>query len=167
MSKFSINNFHKKITKTTLSFICVIVVIDLSYFCASYFFGKSIDYPYFFIPYFIVPIVFFIKKPIGLLKKLFIIFGTFFLSAIIGILLIFSTMVIPGSKEHDYIMYKVCLPAIDRYYASKGRSRLLAIDKNAAGEYRWWVQHSECEENVRKGNGPIFSENPPGFPLIK
>ncbi len=171
MPKFSLNNSSKKfipkISKRFFIFIGVITVIDLSYFSASYFFGRSIDYPYFLIPYLIVSINFLIKTPIGLLKKLFIILGTFFLTAITGILLLFSTMTIPGSKNHDYIMYKVCLPVIDKYYATKGINRLSPPnDKNAAGEYRWWVQHLECEKNVREGKGPIFSENPPGFPVI-
>ena len=155
--------FHRKISKRAILFIIAVVLIDLSYFSASYFFDKSIEYPYFVLPFLIVTILFWIPKPMGMLKKLTLIVITFLLTTATGMLMLFLTMMI-----HDHIMYKVCLPTIDKYYASQEKNRLIQTnDKNVAGEERWWVQHLECEDNYRKGLGPIFSENPPGFSALK
>lgn len=163
-----------KISKSLIFFIGAIFVTNLFFFSPAYFFGEEpiawdsplaiYLYP---LPNLVISFVFWMFQPIGTLKKPFLIFATFLLTAFTGFALIFSTMYLPGSKEHNYIMYKVCVPALDKYYAARGQTRLSnPSDKNAKGEHRWWVQHSECEENVRNGKGPVFSENPPGFPPL-
>jgi len=174
MSKFSLNNspkkFIPKISKRFFVFIGVITVIDLSYFSASYFFGRSIEYLYVVLSSLVIVIIFWLKKPMSIVKKLFFIIGIFLLTTLTGILFIFLTLILPGSKNHEYIMYKICLPALDKYYRIKDKgnwpSVLGGYDLNKNGENRWWVQHLECEKNVREGKGPIFSENPPGFRVI-
>ncbi len=87
--------------------------------------------------------------------------------SLIGIVLIFSTMFIPGSKEHNYIMYEVCLPAIRKHYGLDTDEPFPNEIVDGEGWGKWWYQHLECEENVRAGNGPIFSENPPGFDPVE
>jgi hypothetical protein len=73
-------------------------------------------------------------------------------------------MRVPGSKEHNYVMYELCLPAIDTYYQRKGTSRMTeGMHQNKDGMNKWWYQHLECEQNVWAGKGPIFADNPPGF----
>lgn len=157
--------------RSFIFFIITIFLLNFVFFAPIYFFNKYIinfDGPanlyLFLLPYLIVSFIFWIRKPIGMFKKPFVIFATFFLTALTGFAMMFLPMSLPGSKEHNYVMYHVCMPAIEKYYANKGKPLVEDLsDKNAKGEFRWWVQHSECEQNVYKGKGPIFSENPHGF----
>lgn len=106
-------------------------------------------------------------KATTLKKVLFVVVASLF-NCVIGFLLIFSTMYLPGSKEHNYVMYQICLPAMKKYYGLKeneGFPNSEQFDKH--GQQKWWYQHSECEQNVWDGKGPIFSENPPGFVPVK
>lgn len=97
-------------------------------------------------------------------KRILFVIVASIVSSIIGFLLLLSTMKLPGSREHNHIMYDICLPAIRAHYGLKegeafsGDSR---HDKDGNG--KWWYQHSECEENVLNGKGPVFSEEPAEF----
>ena len=85
-------------------------------------------------------------------------------NTLIGFLLVSSTMFIPGSKEHNYVMYNICLPEMKKHYGIKANQGFPddgKHDKDGLG--KWWYQHKECEQNVMKGKGPIFSENPVDF----
>lgn len=99
-------------------------------------------------------------------KKILYVIGVSLFGTFLGFLLVLSTMKLPGSREHNHIMYDICLPAIRRHYglqegeAFSGDSR---HDKNGNG--KWWYQHLECEENVSKGKGPVFSEEPEEFKI--
>lgn len=158
----------KRLSRRWLFFLGFILVTYVILFGASYFFNKEIEFQFSLPLYFITAVIFWIGQPMNLIKKCFVIFLTFLIITFIGLALIFLTLALPGSKNHDYIMSHICLPAIDKYYENKKWNRASpANDKNAAGQTRWWVQHLECEENVTKGVGPMFSENPPGFPMIK
>ncbi len=81
----------------------------------------------------------------------------------IALVLLLSTTMLPGSQNHDYVMYEICFPAMKKYYGVPDDQGIPSgpMDKNGWG--KWWYQHSECETNVYDGKGPIFSENPPGF----
>lgn len=158
----------KRVSRRWLLFLGFILVTYVIFFSASYFFGKNVDFYFILAIYFVTSVIFWIGQPMSLIKKCFVIFLTFFMTTLIGLALILSTLALPGSKNHDYIMYKICMPVINKYYANLRVNRASpANDKNAEGQSRWWVQHLECEENVRKGIVPVFSENPPGFPIIK
>lgn len=97
-------------------------------------------------------------------KSLVLLILIAFLNLFLAFVLLFLSMSVPGSKQHTYIMYNLCLPAIKRYYGYDPKQPFPTngpLDEKGWG--RWWYQHVECEENVRKGKGPIFSENPPRF----
>ncbi len=95
------------------------------------------------------------------------IFATLLVNIVISGALIFSTMFLPGSLEHNHVMYDVCFPAMKKYYTVPEDGTLPAGPTDAHGMGKWWYQHSECEQNVKAGKGPLFSENPPGFLLMK
>ena len=74
-------------------------------------------------------------------------------------------MKLPGSREHNHIMYDICLPAIKKHYGLNENDPFPADDgrHDKDGMGKWWYQHSECEENVLNGKGPVFSEEPAEF----
>jgi hypothetical protein len=91
--------------------------------------------------------------------------------ALIGVLsplLLFIALIqSPGQKEHDRIMYEICLPELRKYYKVSVEDPLPQNELDNDGKPKWWYQHSECERNIELGYGPIFSENPPGFYPVK
>lgn len=115
--------------------------------------------------YFILSILLWGKLPFKNLGRVMFIVTSFILGAVVTFGLVLLTMFLPGSKEHNYVMYNVCLPAIRKHYGLKEGDSLQKdgeqVDKNGWG--KWWYQHTQCEQNVYDGKGPIFSENPPEF----
>ena len=110
------------LNKSFILFIITIFLLNFVFFAPIYFFNKYIinfDGPasiyLFLLPYLIVSFIFWIGKPIGMFKKPFIIFATFILTALTGIAMMFSAIFLPGSKEHNYVMYNICLPAMEKY----------------------------------------------------
>jgi hypothetical protein len=99
------------------------------------------------------------------LKKVVFVIAASIISSIIGFLLILSTMKLPGSREHNHIMYDICLPAIKKHYELNENDPFPADDgrHDKDGMGKWWYQHSECEKNVLNGKGPVFSEEPTEF----
>ncbi len=100
-----------------------------------------------------------------LIKRVLFVVSVSIVSSIIGFLLILSTMKLPGSREHNHIMYDICLPAIKKHYGLNENDPFPADDgrHDKDGMGKWWYQHSECEENVLNGKGPVFSEDPVEF----
>ncbi len=88
-------------------------------------------------------------------------------NTVIGIILVIATMFIPNSKEHNYVMYHDCFPALRKYYGVAEGEPLPAPEVDAKGNGKWWYQHLECEQNVYAGKGPVFSDNPPEFVPVK
>lgn len=160
-----------KIHKPALAYIGINLLIGICFFSASYFFNRRAESPLNAIPYLLVSLIFWIRKPIVAWKKLPIILSTFLIGAIFGSLLVYSTQFLPGSKQqqHDYVMKNFCRPAILKYYGMKGSGPLppSALDQGKNGHDRWDMQLSECEDNVVKNKGAVFSENPPGFLPVK
>lgn len=162
---------NKQKNRYTLPII-LYAAIDLLLFSSGYFYIRSlVD---FFDPQIILLINIVISFLIALtlktttFKKLQFIIIASLGNSFIGFLLILSTMFLPGSREHNYVMYHICLPAIKKHYHLKeneGFPDTGQYDKN--GQQKWWYQHSECEENVWNGKGPVFSEDPPGFVPVK
>ncbi len=73
-------------------------------------------------------------------------------------------MFLPGSREHNYVMYQICLPVMKKHYGLDPNEEFPDTGKyDKRGFAKWWYQHAECEQNVWNGKGPIFTENPPGF----
>lgn len=100
------------------------------------------------------------KKTLGIAVPVLI---SIFSPLILMILFIVS----PTQKEHDRIMYEICLPELKRHYGIQEGEAFPQgpIDKD--GNSKWWFQHLECENNVPEGKGPIFSENPSAFYPVK
>ncbi|HLL60224.1 MAG TPA: hypothetical protein VK338_00770, partial [Candidatus Nitrosocosmicus sp.] len=141
----------------------IIFFVNSILFSASYFYNKWLEPQYIIVIYSIITMIYWLSFSFKLSKKIALIIGLSLLSTISGFVFLLSTMFIPGSKEHNYVMYSVCYPALMKYYKINKMEDLpmKEIDKNGFG--KWWYQHSECENNVYAGKGPIFSDNPPGF----
>lgn len=150
-------------------FLGALLLINLALFSASYFFNKSTELYFIPIPFLLASVIFWVKQPIKTWKKPFVIIATTLLSSIIGILIVISTMLLPGSRNHDYVETSICFPAVAKHYGVNNTNELpaRALDMGNNGYSRWFAQHSECEDNIYRGKGPIFSENPPGFLPIK
>src|SRR5204863_8204699 len=95
--------------KSLALFIGSILIINFIFFSPIYFFNKYIidlDSPIklclFLLPYLIVCFLFWIRKPLGVIKKTIIILLTAFFTAFTGFVMMLSTMVLPGSKEHNH-----------------------------------------------------------------
>lgn len=96
---------------------------------------------------------------------LFLITTVSILSPVIVFMIMFFS---PGQKEHDRIMYDICLPALRKHYGIKEGEGFPMSPVDKDNNAKWWYQHLECEENVTDGKGPTFSDNPPRFiPVIK
>ncbi|MEN8252910.1 MAG: hypothetical protein ABFQ62_00860 [Patescibacteria group bacterium] len=58
----------------------------------------------------------------------------------------FSTMIVPGSREHNYVMYKICWPAMEARYDSL----------RPENRPNYFEIHGECEENVWASRDPLY-----------
>lgn len=144
------------------------LAVNLVFFGFAYLYGKTFDLENHLTVYIsasIIPWLFFkAKHP----EKIILSTLSFVFCVVLGIGLLLSTMFLPGSKEHNYLMYKVCFPALKKYYGvgendpfpPKG-----GVDKD--GNVKWWFQHHECEDNIRAEKGPVFSDNPVDFIPVK
>lgn len=135
--------------------------------------GGEVEYPkslyVFGFIYFALAAILWKKLPFRSWFKIIFVVSSFVVAVFATTSLIFLTMILPGSKEHNYVMYSICEPAMRRHYGIKEGEHVQKtgepVDKNGSG--KWWYQHLECEQNVYNGKGPIFSENPPGFKPIR
>ena len=159
----------EKSKRRYLFYLVPYIFIDVIIFLASYLYNKSFSLYAIVLTSFLTSIIVISRLKITVPKKIIFILVASILNIFIVIALLLSAMFIPGSKEHNYVMYTICFPAIKKYYKvpvdqpipSDGR-----VDKDGWG--KWWYQHVECEQNVYAGKGPVFSENPPGFiPVTK
>lgn len=151
--------------KLILAWLILVLIAPI----ASYFRYDSFIYPdglYFLtIIYFVLTFIFWRKLPFTGFRKILFVGAGFLVGIVLSVSFIVLTMFLPGSKEHNYVMYKICLPEIRRYYKMKEGDPLQKngepVDEKGFG--RWWYQHVECENNVYDGKGPIFSDNPSDF----
>lgn len=95
--------------------------------------------------------------------KLLTLFIVSILSILAPFILIFAYLFSPAQKRHDLVMYEICMPAMRKQYNIKGGEAFPSTTPDKDGWEKWWFQHTECENNVYDGKGPIFSENPPGY----
>lgn len=125
-----------------------ILIVDLVFFLAAYLYNAFLPhYALMMLPYAIIALYFglTLKKKIRI-KVLFIVLS-FILGCISGFIFLFVTMFVPGSKEHNNVMYRVCLPALKEYYVKSGKKYSL----NETG----WREHEICEQNVWAGREPL------------
>lgn len=163
----------KKEKKLSVQPIFIYVVFNLILFFSTYFYIRSLvrffDQRNILLINIAISLFFGLKLQTTLAKKLLFIAAATTSSMLVGFILIFSTTVLPGSREHNHVMYDICMPAMKKHYGLKeneGFPDTGQYDKD--GQQKWWYQHSECEQNVWDGKGPVFSENPPGFvPVTK
>ena len=152
--------------------IILYAAVNLLLFSSSYFYIKPLvrflSYQSILLINVLVSLFIGLKLQTNIVKKLLFIIAASLCSSFVGFLLIFSTMFLPGSREHNYVMYRICMPQIEQYYKDHGLNRGSPDQLGKDRQYRWWYQHLECEQNVREGKGPIFSDTPPGFiPVVK
>lgn len=161
--------FLKDLIKTQKwVFIVVYGIVNLFLFGSSYFYNKIPPLNAILFTNIIASVLMSFLLNISLIKKLIFIITASLVSSFIGFVLIFLTMFIPGSKEHNYVMYQICWPAMKKYYGIGPNEGFPPGEADKNGLSKWWYQHSECEQNVWAGKGPIFSETPPSFiPLEK
>ncbi len=148
--------------------LTIYIGVNLIFFFISYFAIKplSIFMEQYVILFANVLVSLFIARglKITITKKLLFIVAGSILGLVIGFLLVLSTMALPGSREHNYVMYEVCMPAMKQHYGLKENEAFPDSGQyDKEGQQKWWYQHSECEQNLWDGKGPVFSENPPEF----
>ena len=125
------------------------LLADLVFFSAAYFYNKFL-FPAWYIgliPFAIITISSWIFVKMHIAKKLLLIIASFIIGVVSGYILLFSTMLLPGSKEHNHVMYYVCLPALKNYYKSQGTT--FSLDEKG------WKEHEQCERNVWNGKEPL------------
>lgn len=104
-----------------------------------------------------------IKNP----NRKVILFLTVLFSTLGPTFLLAGVFFLPQQKEHDRIMFQVCLPEMSKSYGIGEQEHFPMEPVDEKGNAKWWYQHLECEDNVTAGKGPVFSENPPMFYPIK
>lgn len=130
--------------------VILIFLANAFFFSISYFdLLNGFSYSQFLLPYVFIALASWVGVRIHIAKKILLICGTFIIGVCTGAILLFSTMFLPGSKEHNYVMYRVCLPALDQYYETKGEIFSLTPNEKS------WQEHSICEQNVRDGKDPL------------
>ncbi len=159
----------QKFVQLNRKFLIGFLLIDIFFFSLSYFFGLGVHLAHILLMNvgYVILIALITLKSKTSSKNIPLLLFFAFANSSLSVLLLFSIMFMPGSKEHNYVMYNVCFPAIKKHYGLSENQAFPASELDAAGWGKWWYQHSECEKNVRSGKGPIFSENPSEFVPIK
>lgn len=144
-----------KFKKAFYIYLVLTLILDLVFFGAAYFFNKVIPQRYYlyvvYVPFALISLGSFFNVKIVLYKKIAAIAGFFVIGAVSAYIFIVMSMFIPGSKEHNYVMYSVCLPALRKHYESKGKIYSLVNVPNNKG----WEEHERCEQNVWSGREPL------------
>ncbi len=100
------------------------------------------------------------------IKRSFLMFYAVLLSIGLPFLFFFILLNLPAQKEHDRVMYDICMPALRKYYKVSGNEIFPDEAYNPTddkGNGKWWYQHLECENNVLSGKEATFSANPVEF----
>lgn len=138
-----------KFRRAILTFVVLTFLTNLTFFSAAYFYNRFVPSQYLMlIPYAIISITSGIIAKVHIVKKLLFIVVFFITGTISGFILVFSTMFLPGSKEHNYVMNHICLPALKQHYKNRGEFFSLMNDQG-------WKEHSTCEQNVWDGKAPL------------
>jgi hypothetical protein len=143
-----------KFKRALLIFLALTFIVDISIFSAAYFYNKLVPARYLYVMYIafaIISIASWSTVKVHIIKKLLLIGIFFVLGAVSSYIFLISTMFLPGSKEHNYVMYSVCLPALRKHYQSKGKIYSLVNVPNNKG----WEEHELCEQNVWSGKEPL------------
>ena len=144
-----------KFKRALLIFLSLTLIVDIAIFSAAYFFNRIVPARYLYImyiPFAIISIAAWSTVKAHIIKKLLLIGGFFILGAASCYIFLISAMFLPGSKEHNYVMYSVCLPELRKYYQSKGEIYSLVNVPNNKG----WEEHERCEQNVWSNREPLF-----------
>ncbi len=131
--------------------ICLILILltNLFFFGSAYLYNKyyfSSWYGQWFV-YVAIAITCWVAAKMHPFRKLVHMICTFCIGVITGYIFIIAATITPGSKDHNYVMYRVCIPALDRHYQAKGR----IFSLNDTG----WKEHVKCEYNVWNNREPL------------
>lgn len=153
--------------KHTLVFILLILSIPFFVFIFSE--GISIPRDLGIIAFIDLMIFLILKNKIEInsIKKKILLTLTVLISILTPVWLLFLIMIFPGQKEADRILFDICIPAIQKYYEEKGQQDYLEGPYDQKGNSRYNYQVWECEQNMRDGKGPIFSDNPKEFKPVE
>lgn len=130
-------------TRRAWTFSLVLILLtNFFFFGSAYFLNK-----YYFSSWYgqlsfyaIIAVASWLWVKIHLLQKVGLMIISFVIGVVTGYLFIVASTIVPGSKEHNYVMYKVCVPELEKHYQAKG----LIFSLNDKG----WKEHELCEYNV-------------------
>lgn len=122
------------------------------YFSMPYFFNTSpipndTWSPYYLlaVPYAFVSLGTMSFANVSVVRKISLVLSLTLAGTIVGSLLIFVTMFIPGSREHNYVHKHRCVPIVKDLYISHGEQFDMGYGTKA------WDDHTRCERNFYEG----------------